>query len=184
MIPSLTNDEDLLNALRRGDPSALESVFRLHQSAVFRHLLYRVRDPELAHDLVQDAFVRLWDHRTHLKPQTPVLPYLLTIANHLLIDHRKHEQIRRTHEPLVQPTRASDSENPELATREAILQEMLIACVNRKLPEGCRNVFIMSRIDGIPNPEIARRLGIAPKTVENHLNKALKILKKHLAPYL
>ena len=65
-----------------------------------------------------------------------------------------------------------------------VFQEEIQRLVNEKLPDKCRNIFILSRIEGKSNPEIAELLDLSIRTVENQIYRALKILKKNLTNYL
>ncbi len=65
-----------------------------------------------------------------------------------------------------------------------VFQEEIQRLVNEKLPDKCRNIFILSRIEGKSNPEIAELLDLSIRTVENQIYRTLKILKKNLTNYL
>ena len=65
-----------------------------------------------------------------------------------------------------------------------VFQEEIQRLVNEKLPDKCRNIFILSRIEGKSNPEIAELLDLSIRTVENQIYRALKVLKKNLKNYL
>jgi RNA polymerase sigma-70 factor (ECF subfamily) len=65
-----------------------------------------------------------------------------------------------------------------------MLEEKVSEVVRTKLPTKCREVFVLSRMEGMPNAEISERLGISRKTVENQMTRALKILRRHLHRYI
>ena len=74
--------------------------------------------------------------------------------------------------------------DPEKINQAEMLEEEIQRVVNEKLPDKCRSIFILSRMEGRTNPEIAEILGLSIRTVENQIYRALKILKKSLSNYL
>ena len=77
-----------------------------------------------------------------------------------------------------------DFDDPEAVNQAAMLQEEIQRIVNEKLPDKCRTIFILSRIEGKSNPDIAELLDLSVRTVENQIYRALKVLKKNLKNYL
>ena len=82
------------------------------------------------------------------------------------------------------PPEISPAESPEEAVQLTLLQERLQRAVYEDLPKRCRMVFILSRFEGLSNKEIAARLGVSVRTVENQMNHALKVLRKKLGGFL
>ncbi|GIS53021.1 hypothetical protein Ct9H90mP29_00630 [bacterium] len=78
----------------------------------------------------------------------------------------------------------SHFDDPEAVNQAEMLQEEIQRVVNEKLPDKCRTIFILSRIEDRSNPEIAEILNLSTRTVENQIYRALKILKKNLKNYL
>lgn len=93
-------------------------------------------------------------------------------------------EVRHRHEDLLPEFGKSHFDDPEAVNQAAMLQEEIQRVVNDKLPDKCRNIFILSRIEGKSNPEIAELLGLSVRTVENQIYRALKVLKKNLKNYL
>jgi len=76
------------------------------------------------------------------------------------------------------------SDSPDESLQAGILEERLQEAVRNRLPEKCREVFLLSRVEGMSNAEISEHLGISVKTVENQITRGLKILRKELRDYL
>jgi len=178
----IAEDSQLLERVRRSDKEAFRSLFDKYQPKLFRNVLHSVRDTDTAHDIVQETFVRVWDHRASLKPHLPLLAYLFRISRNLARDLAKHSAVREKYEAEV-PSPAQ-MENPEESLRARILEEKLDEAVRKHLPAKCREVFLLSRIEGMSNAEISSHLGVSVKTVENQITRGLKILRKHLRVYL
>jgi RNA polymerase sigma-19 factor, ECF subfamily len=162
---------------------AFKALFEEFQPGLFRHIAYEVRDADLAHDIVQETFIRVWQYRSRLKPHLPFFPYLLKISRNLVKDHFKYTHVRLKYENDVPVPEKSRLDDPEAAFRVGALEERITKAVNT-LPDRCRTVFLLSRIDGKSHAEIGEILGIAPKTVENQIRHALAVLRKKLADYL
>jgi RNA polymerase sigma factor (sigma-70 family) len=78
----------------------------------------------------------------------------------------------------------SEQDNPEQYLHLTLLEHRVSDIVCTKLSERCREVFLLSRVEGMPNSEIAERLGVSVKTVENQMTRALKILRQHLRRHI
>lgn len=178
------NDESLITKVRASDITAFEALFRAYHPVLFRQVWFRAQDPDLAEDIAQETFVRVWLNRTSLRPDSSFLSLLIRISGNLLKDHFKHEAVKFKSRDSIPPPARIDGDNPEDALQLTLLQEQIQAVANRYLPDRCRLVFVLSRIDGKSNTEIAELLRISQKTVENQLNLALKVLRKKLDPSL
>lgn len=177
-------DEGLVDRVASGDREAFRMVFERFQPILFRAALYRTRDADQAHDLVQETFLRIWQHRSTLKSGHTFLPYAFRVCDNLFRDAFRRRKVRERLDPEIPPPAPSDGHDPEEALRFKLLQERISAIINEDLPAKCRNVFRLSRLEGKSNREIADLLGLSVKTVENQITRALKILRKRLEGYL
>jgi RNA polymerase sigma-70 factor (ECF subfamily) len=177
-------DSDLLERVRNSDAEAFRTLFDQYQPLVFRHVLYQTRDVDLAHDIVQESFLRIWERRASLKPHLSFVAYLFRISGNLVRDDIKHRNVQRKLEHAIPPPTPSEGDDPEEALRMATLKRELVNAVNVSLPEKCRTIFLLSRMEGKSNKQIAELLGIATKTVENQLHHALKVLRKRLRGHM
>ncbi len=177
------SDEQLIARVRASDTQAFRLLFEKYQPLLFRNLLFTTRSTDTAHDIVQETFLRVWNHRTSLQPDLSLLAYLLRISNNLVRDHAKHREVRRRLEGDVPLPTLSIGDDPEQALYMTMLQEKLSGVVRTKLPAKCREIFLLSRLEGMTNSEVANQLGVSMKTVENQITRALKILRRHLQKY-
>ena len=88
------NDESLISRVKASDVNAFETLFRTYYPLLFRQVWFRAHDADLAEDIAQETFVRVWLNRGSLKPAPSFLPLLLRIAANLLKDHFKHEAVK------------------------------------------------------------------------------------------
>ena len=103
---------------------------------------------------------------------------------YICYDHFRHVEVRQRHESIIPVNSESHYDNPELETLADSLENKIQQVVNTKLPEKCREVFILSRMEGYSNQEISESLEISIRTVENQVYRAIKILKKNLKNYI
>lgn len=164
--------------------AAFEALFRRHQPALFRTVVFQVRDTDAAHDIVQETFKRVWERRASLRPALSFPGLLHRISLNLVRDAYRHALTRERAEPHVPPPIVPEDADPLDAAAYAELATEVRRVMREELPARCGTVFAMSRLEGMSNEEIASALAISPKTVEHQLGKALRIMRRALAPFL
>ena len=177
-------EQHLLGKVKGGDKSAFRKLFYNYHESLFRFVAYRVKDEDLADDFTQETFLRVWKTRNSIQPKKSFFSLIARISSNLCYDHFRHLEVRQRHESSIPDYGGSDTHAPEMITQGQVFQEEIQRLVNEKLPDKCRNIFILSRIEGKSNPEIAELLDLSIRTVENQIYRALKILKKNLTNYL
>ena len=150
--------------------------------------LHYLEDEDEAKGVVQDAFVKLWEIRQNLTPDSNIRNFLFTLVKNNCLNVLKRKQILLKHHEKIkwiemhyQYESLSRMSGDYLEFKE--LKEKIDLAI-KNLPEHCRIVFELSRFEDLKNREIAEKLGVTPKTVEAHLTKALKILRNDLKEYL
>ena len=177
-------ERQLLERLRDSDQEAFRLLFEKYQPVLFRYVLHSLHEADDAHDVVQETFVRVWDLRASLKPDLPLLALLFRVSRNLVRDRVKHQAVRKRLEPDVPPTLHASAENPEETFYAGVLEERINEIVRTKLPAKCREVFLLSRVEGMSNAEISEQLGMTVKTVENQITRGLNILRRELRGYV
>ena len=176
-------DADLLARVRSADMEAFRVLFGRYQPVVFRQLLFHTRDEEVCHDLVQETFLRIWEHRDSLRPELSFLAYALRISINLLRNSFRHKRTRDRLEKEIPVPALSEGDDPSAALQLSMLEEDLVHVINHDLPDRCRAIFLLSRSEGKSNREIATALGLSVRTVEYQINRALKVLRRKLQGY-
>ena len=174
----------LIERMRESDHEAFRLLFEKYQPILFRSVAYTLRDYDLAHDVVQETFVRVWNSRSRLDPDLPLLGYLFRVSRNLVLDLVKHELVRRKLEGKEVPVSVPSADDPSESLQVSMLEEKAAEVIRAKLPPKCREVFLLKRVEEMTNEEVSRHLGISVKTVENQMTRALKILRRHLRGYL
>tara|TARA_A100001037_G_C15151313_1_gene639423 strand:+ start:3539 stop:4084 length:546 start_codon:yes stop_codon:yes gene_type:complete len=174
----------LLQRVKNSDKVAFNQLFSDFHDTLFRFVVYRVQDADLAEDITQETFLRVWRARDSIQPKKSFFSLIARISTNLCYDHFRHLEVRHRHEDSIPEFGKSHFDDPEAVSHANILQEKIQKIVNEKLPDKCRNIFILSRIEGKSNPEIAELLDLSVRTVENQIYRALKVLKNNLKNYL
>ena len=178
------HEQLLLQKVKESDKGAFHQLFSDYYDTLFRFVIYRVHDSDLAEDITQETFLRVWKNREKITPDKSFFSLIARIGTNLCYDHFRHIEVRNRHKNQIPDFAKSHYDNPQAITDLEILQEKIQELVNKELPEKCRNIFILSRIEGKTNAEIAGILSLSIRTVENQIYRALKILKKHLKNYI
>jgi RNA polymerase sigma-70 factor (ECF subfamily) len=171
-------------AFLQGDVRAYEATYKELYKPLFIYALGILNSQASAEEIVQNVFMKLWEKKETLKIETSLKAYLYkAVHNHSLnaIKHNKVVQQYETHLSHTMTHKETDSAERDASHKQ--LQGRLRQALS-ELPEQCRTVFQMSRFEDLKYKEIAERLSISPKTVENHMGKALKLLRGKLADYL
>ena len=181
----MINEESiLLKKIKSSDKKAFKKIFYNYHDSLFRFVLYKTQDADIAEDITQETFLRVWKTRSKLQPNKSFFSLIARISTNLCYDHFRHIEVRKRHESTIPTNSKSHYDNPESITLANSLEKQIQQIVNNKLPEKCRHVFILSRIEGLSNTDIAESLDISIRTVENQIYRAIKILKKNLKNYL
>jgi RNA polymerase sigma factor (sigma-70 family) len=174
------SDSELADHLRGSDREAFRILFFRHQPAVYRQALFQLGDADQAHDVVQETFLRIWERRTTLRPELSLLGLALRIGGNIGLDAIRLKGTHRRLEGDLPLPAQSAGDDPEQALRLKQLESELARVVTTKLAERARMVFTLCRLEGKSYREAGAILGIAEKTVENHMNAALRIIRKEL----
>ena len=156
----------------------LREVYDLYFESLRGFLYYKTGNIELAEDLVQEVFIKVWEKRATIKKET-VKSLLFTMANNLMINHFKHQQVVSSHQSDVVAQNKSEYSSPQFVLEEKEFEKKLNEVINA-LPEGSREVFLMNRIDKLKYDEIAERLDLSVKAIEKRMSKAISIIKEQL----
>jgi RNA polymerase sigma-70 factor (family 1) len=150
-------------------------LYARYFSKLYNHAYEKLHDRFLAQEVVQDLFVSFWQNRNKLEVHTSLASYFFVAIRYLIINQFKKQMIYEQKLARIAQTQSSmtDEINEWLDLQD--LQTDYQAAL-KQLPEKCSEVFTMSR-NGATNKEIAEALNISPKTVEQHITKALRTLR-------
>lgn len=165
-----------IKALCKGDKKAFELLFLYYQPKLVHFLAGFIKDNELARDMAQDIFLSIWNGREKLSEVNSFQAYIYKMAKNFICNHYDHIIVNEKFvaEQLAKPSLSENTEEQIFANQ---LQCMIDIAVSQMPPQR-KQIYTMSRIEGLSNSEIAEKLNINKRTVENHLTAALADLRK------
>lgn len=153
------------------------SIFDLYYETIRSFAYYKTGDVDLADDIVQEVFLKLWSNLKDVKEET-VKALLYTIASNTIKNHFKHQKVVFNFQKQDQNNNIEDEADSNLRQEELNrkLQDTLA-----EIPEKAREVFLMNRIEGLTYVDIAERLGLSVKAIEKRMSEALSILRSRIS---
>mgnify|MGYP003574954400 CR=1 FL=1 len=161
------------------DISGFEALFQVNYQALCASSYRIVQDRDIAEDIVQDVFYRLWEKRDSLVITSSLKAYLFQSTINQSLNYIKKYKNALKREDLYGSETMDDINDVEQAMALKEVNQRVEAAV-KALPEACRMVFVLSRYDQLSYKEIASKLDISVKTVEGQMSKALKHLRSWL----
>ncbi len=171
---------DLLLLLKKGDMAAFDSIFNRYFNRLHRFVIRYVKSEEDADDIVQEVFIKIWELRMKIDVYSSFDSFLYTIAYNTTISIlRKRVTEKKAYEYLksVQQIKTTNNVIDELHYKQIKGEFDLIT---NKLTPRQREIFILSREEGLSYKEIAHKLNISSNTVKNHLVSAVKFIKSNM----
>ena len=172
-----------ISELKDGNTKAYETLFKQWYEPLCRYAHSMLHDQDETEDIVQKIFCKLWDQHEKLEIHTSIKSYLYKMTHNACLNKIKQLQMQAEHHEIIAYRSISTTNHVEqtLAHKELRQQiELAIAA----LPERCREVFLLSRMQNLSYIQIAQQMLISPNTVETQIVKALKILRTKLKDYL
>jgi len=176
----------IIKQLQDGNEKVFEQIVREYWPRMFKFALIYTQNNETSQELVQDTFLVLWNNRAILKDNTNLITYLMVVLRNKCLNLLEQTRIRKLYIEEIDDETIYQRANLYVLQDEAsqiVESEDLHKAIERalsKLPEKTREIFMLSRYDGLKNQQIAETKNISQKTVEYHISKALQILKEEL----
>lgn len=182
-------DNFFLQRFKNGDELAFEKIFKANYSQIVGFCNQFISDLDKAKSLTQEVFLNLWLNRGKIETLNGIRAFLYTFAKSSCLNHIRHKKViskyedkhlqKKEEELNCEVLESFDFNSLEFSELEELIQQAI-----NDLPEKCRQVFIMSRLDGKKNKEISEELDISVKAVEANITRALKTLKSKLSDYI
>jgi len=176
----MSEDSETIRRIRRGDKQEFEKLFRSSYVSLVRYAKVLLKDHDMAEEIVQDLFFRLWQGRENLKIESSLNGYLFRSVHNRSLHYIEHLKVVSRHAGEIAAEAPASSDNVTEDIYYSELQEKVTRVLER-LPERCRAIFRMSRFEGLKYNEIADKLSVSLKTVEADMGKALREFRKALA---
>jgi len=170
-----------LKGIKEGDRVVFEQLFREFYPLLCNYARHYVPDKSTAEEIVQDFFCKLWDRHSEIQVNTALFSYLRkSVINHCLNHVRKIENERRfvDYGNNLEETYSSRDHDSNNELNDRVSKALL------ELPEKRREIFELSRFEGLKYHEIAEKLNINVKTVETQMTRSLEFMRKYLKEFM
>ncbi len=173
-------EQTIFEELKKGNEQAFEQLFKRYYQALCSYASQLLQDDDAAEEIVQDFFVKFWEKRNSITIETSLKNYLFRSVKNLSLNRIKHEKIKIQHaQHVISEAEMNDYDAHFLEVDlKKDIEESIAA-----LPEKRREIFRLSREDGLKYREIAEKLNLSVKTVEAQMSLAIKTLRDKLKKY-
>ena len=178
----MNTEKNFAERLRNDDKKVIDEIFAMYHMRIFRFSVAYLKNEDDAYDIVQDVFIKVWESRLSIQPDTNFDAFIFTIAKNTVLSLFRKRLTEQKYFDYLSQNATSNSHDTEEQTDYVFLRQKYQQLVET-LPEKRKEIFVLSREKGLTNKEIALRQGISEKTVEDHLTKALAYMKKQLNSY-
>lgn len=174
----VNNSEEvqLLIALKSGDRSAFEKIYRVYSPRIFLNILKMVKSAEDAQEILQDVFVKVWEKRELIDPEQSFKSYLFQISRFTVYNFIRKINLDKKLKAYLsrESTELYTHIEESIAYRES---DRFIMDAIEELPNQRKQIYKLCKIEGKSYAEVGQQLGISPSTINDHIVKATKFLK-------
>ncbi|MEG3659935.1 RNA polymerase sigma-70 factor [Arenibacter palladensis] len=174
-------DRKLIKRLRKGNAKAYKYLFSEYYDWLCNYIYNLCKDHSLAEDIVQDAFVSLWEKRNTIMISSSLKNYLFKTCHNQFLQHIRNQKFKFDTLDIIRWDIISE------ATLEDDLYDYKMEKLNNlinQLPPRCKEIFVQNKLEKKKYKEIALDLGISEKTVENQMSKALNFLRANATTFI
>lgn len=168
--------------IRDSDPDAFEALYGALYDGLLRYAHSLVQREATAQDVVQQAFMEVWDMRDRLDPDQSLKALLYRIVRNRAYNQKRNEKNRRSKREEIKRETGPPQDNPQHAIDAEQLERNLNDWIDA-LPERQQEALRLSRFDNLSHDEVAEVMGISPRTVNNHIVRALRRLREQVQAY-
>ena len=173
----LLTEKELVELLKYGDKNAFGQLYHNYKLRIYKVLLKMVKSDEIAEELLQDLFVKIWVGRENLNPDMSFRSYLFKIAENLVYDFFRKAALNKRLENYLIAATVPDNSPIEQHIYYKESNHVLTRAIE-KLPPKRRQVYILCKIEGKSYEEASRILGVSISTVNEHIVKASRMIRK------
>lgn len=178
MLTKLKTETELVKELKDGFTSAYDELFNTYGNRVYKFAFSILKSREDSEEIVQDTFFKIWEKRRTIDHEQSFKSFLFTIAyNNIMTKFREKAKEKKYREYFI--TNASDHYDQEESILFDDIQNQVQKIIDR-LPPRRKQIFILRKENNLTYKEIAGKLGISSKTVENNINLAIKYIKTQI----
>jgi RNA polymerase sigma-70 factor (ECF subfamily) len=180
---SKQEEKELIVRLIEGDSEAFEKIYYAYVERVYYFAIRYLKDSSESEEIVQEVFAKIWESRRNIDPDMSFSGYILTTTKNTIFNENRK---KINHQAYCSYIISYLQKNIHDVENEIIYQDLmeLLNKTIEELPEKRREIFKLSRFQGLPYKEISKKLSISEKTIETHMRLALRDIKSVLNPIL
>lgn len=173
-----TTDAKLTYLIKTGEKEAFQELFERYAPRIYQFSFSYLKNKADAEGLVQDVFLILWEKRETLDQSKNIKAFIFKLAVNTIYDFIRRKNIEGAYKDFAS---ANFEPQPDSTWHQVIFDEMLgkLDVLVKQMPTERQKIFRLSRENGLTNDEIASKLNLSRRTVENQLYRAIAFLKKH-----
>lgn len=180
MSISTSKIEELIGRLKNNDKSALDEIFNYYYPRLYNFSKKILKIEDEIDDILQDVFLKIWLHRSKINNPETFSSFIFTITKNALLNlirsNAKNQAFKEEFSKRIISSEYVTQNQIEFKEIKTAIDQIV-----SKLPEKRQKVFLLSRNEGLSNKEIAQKLNISEKTVEDHITHSIRFLKKSLS---
>jgi RNA polymerase sigma-70 factor (family 1) len=181
MIPSPQFDEkELLSRLSQGDQHAFNLIYKTYSPAIYKSILRLVKQADLAEEVLQDVFIKIWEKRESIAVDSSFKAYLFRVAHNQIMDmFRRVSFDRRLFDHLAKVSTelyCNTEELTDLKDTQGLLNEAIDALSPQR-----KRIYLLCKVEGKSYEEVSKMLDISTSTISDHIVKATKSVKSKLS---
>lgn len=174
-------DKQVFQNFSNGDAESFGIIYTYFKEAVSANILKIIHQPEIAEDILQDIFIKLWENHHKFTDKQSVAAWLFRVSYHTSIDHIR-AILRARHKAEASMLLMEDSKiiNQEEAFQEFYYKEALLQEAINMLPPKKRKVFELCKLQGKSYSEVSEAMNIAKSTVKDYITESNKFIRQHV----
>ena len=173
-------EKEELELLRNASKKSFDILYHRYSGKLYNFVMKVSKgDSYIAEELVQRTFIKVWETRGNINPDKSFISYLCTIAKNMLLNEYEHQTIQFIYEQYVKVKETDNDNSTENEVDKKLLEDYIDKLAD-ELPPKRREIFVLSRKEGLSNKEIAKQLNISESTIETQLSKALAFMKSQI----
>jgi RNA polymerase sigma-70 factor (ECF subfamily) len=172
-------DAAIWSRLCKGDPIAFEKLFEKYWQPLFLYTYRVINNKDDAQDIVQQLLGDIWEKSSQLDSVSDVAPYLFRSLKNRILNHLRSSDLQAKHYSFFQEVlQQEENTHEDLVSQQSAIQHLMPLI--QSLPEKMQTVVVLHYVEEKPIYEIAEKLGLAPQTIRNQLNIAIKRLRSQV----
>lgn len=180
--PKLSDELFIFEKMAEGDQKAFRFFFDKYYEDLCHFINTYIHNPSIAEEIVQDIFIYFWENKETLTISYSVKSYLYQATKNRSLNFIRNEKRRsRIHDRILSDSKSESEPNDSYLDTEQLKQ--IISFSIQKLPPRCREIYSLCKEEHLTYKEVAEKMGISQKTVENQMGIVIRKLKTSLLPY-